>query len=92
MADGSEARSERVDLRMTPTAKRTLQRGAAAANKTVSEFLLDSGLNAAFDELADRRVFHLDDAQWTAFMRVLSEPPEENRGLADLIGRKPGWA
>ncbi len=48
MAKTSEARSERVDLRMTPSAKRTLQRAAAVRNKTVTEFLLDCGLNATF--------------------------------------------
>src|SRR5438552_7837152 len=42
MSETVEARSERVDLRMTPAAKRTLQQAAAVANNTVSEFLLDS--------------------------------------------------
>jgi uncharacterized protein (DUF1778 family) len=92
MPDGSGARSERVDLRMTPAAKRTLQQAAAVANKTVSEFLLDSGLNAAYDALADRRAFHLDDTQWEAFMAALGRPPQDNPGLRDLLARKPDWA
>ena len=91
MADGFESRSERVDLRMTPAAKRTLQQAAGVANKTVSEFLLDSGLNAAFDMLADRRVFQLDDAQWEAFQAALSRPPSDNPGLRDLFSRKAPW-
>ena len=52
----TENRSERVDLRMTPSAKQTLQRAASMANKTLTEFLLDSGMDAAYDTLADRRV------------------------------------
>jgi uncharacterized protein (DUF1778 family) len=92
MAEGLQARSERVDLRMTPDAKRTLQQAAAATNKTVSEFLLDSGLNAAFDALADRRVFQLDDAQWEAFQAALDTPPRDNPGLRALFARKPAWA
>jgi uncharacterized protein (DUF1778 family) len=92
MPDGSGARSERVDLRMTPAAKRTLQQAATVANKTVSEFLLDSGLAAAYDALADRRVFQLDDAQWEAFMAALADPPQDNPGLRDLLARKPSWA
>ena len=91
MADGNESRSERVDLRMTPAAKRTLQQAAAVANKSVTEFLLDSGLNAAFDALADRRVFRLDDARWEAFQAALSNPPTDNQGLRDLLARKPDW-
>ena len=37
---------------MTPAAKRTLQRAADGKNKTLTEFLLDTGLTAAFDALA----------------------------------------
>jgi uncharacterized protein (DUF1778 family) len=87
----SEVRSERVDLRMTPEAKRTLQRAAAVANKTVTEFLLDSGLNAAVDTLADRRVFVLDDERWTQFMAELAAPPKDNPRLRKLLARKPAW-
>ncbi|HEY5278289.1 MAG TPA: DUF1778 domain-containing protein, partial [Pseudolabrys sp.] len=68
MTGVTDTRSERVDLRMTPAAKRTLQQAAAVKNKTLSEFLLDTGLNAAFDALADRRVFQLDAATWDRFM------------------------
>lgn len=91
MTDTTEARSERVDLRMTPAAKRTLQQAAAVTNKTVSEFLLDSSLTAAFDALADRRVFQLDDKRWDAFMAALARPPKENPGLRRLLAHKPTW-
>ena len=91
MTDTIEPRSERVDLRMTPAAKRTLQQAAAVANKTVSEFLLDSSLTAAFDTLADRRVFQLDEKRWDAFMTALSRPPKDNPGLRRLLAHKPAW-
>ncbi len=92
MPDGFESRSERVDLRITPTAKRTLQQAASVSNKTVSEFLLDSGLNAAFDALADRRLFQLDDDRWAAFQEALARPPGDNPGLRKLLAHKPIWA
>ena len=63
MTETTEPKSERVDLRMTPAAKRTLQRAAAVNAKTLTEFVLDSSLTAAFDTLADRRVFQLDEVQ-----------------------------
>jgi uncharacterized protein (DUF1778 family) len=84
-------RSERVDLRMTSAAKRTLQRAAAVTNKTLTEFLLDSGLNAAFDTLADRRVFQLDEKRWDAFVAALAAPPKSNPKLRKLLARKPAW-
>jgi uncharacterized protein (DUF1778 family) len=86
-----EGKSERVDLRMTPTAKRTLQRAAAVSNKTVSEFLLDSSLSAAFDTLVDRRVFQLDEFQWTAFMNALDTPPRNNPRLRKLLATRAPW-
>jgi uncharacterized protein (DUF1778 family) len=91
MDDLTEARSERVDLRMTPSAKRTLQQAAALTNKTLTEFLLDSGLNSAFDALADRRVFQLAEADWKAFTAALDAPPKNNPRLRKLLGRKPAW-
>jgi len=76
---------------MTPAAKRTLQRAASYTNKTLTEFLLDSGLNAALDTLADRRVFLLDGKRWDAFMAALARPPRSNPRLRKLLARKPAW-
>jgi uncharacterized protein (DUF1778 family) len=91
MATKLQARTERVDLRMTPAAKRTLQRAASVANKTLTEFLLDTGLNAAHDTLADRRVFELDEKRWNAFMKALASPPKDNPRLRALLARRPAW-
>jgi uncharacterized protein (DUF1778 family) len=91
MSDTTETRSERVDLRMTPAAKQTLQRAAAVANKTLTEFLLDTGLSAALDTLADRRVFQLDEERWAQFMKELSAPPKSNPRLRKLLTRRPAW-
>jgi uncharacterized protein (DUF1778 family) len=91
MTTTSESRSERVDLRMTPAAKRTLMQAAAAENKTLTEFLLDRGLHAAFETLADRRTFVLDDDRWQAFMAELDRPPADNPRLRQLLARKPAW-
>ena len=64
---------------------------AAVTNKTLTEFLLDTGLNAALDTLADRRVFQLDDKRWKAFMAALAAPPRNNPRLRKLLARKPAW-
>jgi uncharacterized protein (DUF1778 family) len=69
-----DLKSERIDIRTTPAAKETLQRAAAMAHKNVSEFLLDAGIAAAAEALADQRVFILDDAQWRAFQAALDRP------------------
>ncbi len=91
MAHIRESRSERVDLRMTPAAKQVLQQAAHAASETLTEFLLDSGLHAAYDTLADRRVFVLDEQSWDEFMALLDAPPSDNPRLRALLDRKPAW-
>jgi uncharacterized protein (DUF1778 family) len=91
MANPTERPFERVRLRMTPTAKRMLQSAAAATNKTLTEFVLGAGLNAALDTLADRRVFQLDDKDWEAFKAALAAPPNTNPKLGKLLARKAAW-
>jgi Protein of unknown function (DUF1778) len=55
----------------------------------LTEFLLDNGLNAALDILANHRVFQLDQKRWDAFMAALSAPPKNNAKLRKLLARKP---
>jgi uncharacterized protein (DUF1778 family) len=48
-----ETRNEKLDLRLTPSAKRTLQTAALAAHRSVSEFVLESALARAEETLPD---------------------------------------
>jgi len=81
----STQKSERIDIRTTQVAKRTLQQAATLSSKTVSEFMLDSALTQAAEVLADRRLFLLDDAQWTAFMAALDAPARPMPRLERLL-------
>ncbi len=85
MTRENESRSERIDIRTTPSVKRVLQDAAATSNKTVSEFLLDSALSKAAEVMADRRLFLLDDDQWAAFMAALDAPPQPMPRLERLL-------
>ena len=71
----AKPKAERIDLRVSITAKALLQRAAAARQQSVSEFVLDSAQTAAFEALADRREFILDKKQWAAFLAALDAPP-----------------
>ena len=82
----AEARSERIEVRTTPSVKALLQRAASASHKNVTEFLLDAGLSVAEDTLANRRLFQLDDEQWQAFQDVLDRPVSDKPRLARLMG------
>lgn len=80
-----QTRSEKLDLRLTPDAKRTLQRAALAAERSVSDFVLESALASAAETLADRRVFPLDAKDWKAFVAALDGPPRPRPRLARLL-------
>ena len=81
----AKPKAERIDLRLSITAKALLQRAAAARQKSVSEFVLDSAQTAAFEALADRREFILDKKQWAAFLAALDAPPKKNPRLEKLL-------
>jgi uncharacterized protein (DUF1778 family) len=81
-------RSEKLDLRLTPEAKRTLNIAASAAGRSVSEFVLESALSRAEETLADRRHFGLDAERWEAFMAALEAPPRAIPALERLM-REP---
>ena len=84
----AEARSERIEVRTTPSVKALLQRAASASHKNVTEFLLDAGLSVAEDTLANRRLFRLDDQQWQEFQDLLDRPVSEKSRLARLMAEK----
>jgi uncharacterized protein (DUF1778 family) len=70
-------RSEKLDLRLSATDKTTLYAAAAAAHRSVSEFVLESALRRAEEILAERHHFGLSAEQWSAFMAALNAPPRE---------------
>jgi uncharacterized protein (DUF1778 family) len=83
-----ETRNEKIDLRLTPSAKQMLQTAATVAHKSVSEFVLESALARAEETLPDRKRFGLGKAQWEAFQKALDAPPRPSRRLAKLL-REP---
>ena len=83
-------RSEKLDLRLTPNAKRALQAAAAVAHRSVSEFVLESALTRADEALAARRTFGLNATQWKAFMAALDAPPRPLPRLERLL-KEPGF-
>lgn len=81
-------RSEKLDLRLTPQAKRTLQSAAAASQRSVSEFVLESALQRAAETLPDRQRFGLSADSWAAFQEALDAPPRAIPRLKKLLTSK----
>lgn len=83
------SKSERIDVRASSATKQLLQEAARACHKNVSEFLLDAGVTAANQALADRRHFVLDEDRWQAFQAALDRPIESKPRLKKLLD-EPG--
>ena len=83
------SKSERIDVRASSAEKQLLQEAARASHKNVSEFLLDAGVSAAIQALADRRQFALDDDAWRALQAALDWPVQHKPRLEKLLN-EPG--
>jgi uncharacterized protein (DUF1778 family) len=70
----SDARTEKLDLRLTLAAKQQLRAAAEASQRSVSEFVLESAIARAQEALADRQRFGLAAEQWAAFTEALDQP------------------
>lgn len=90
MAGVALPKSERIDVRATASVKQLLQEAARVSHKNVSEFLLEAGVTAANQALADRRQFLLDEAQWGAFQEALDRPVAADKSRLRKLLNEPG--
>ncbi len=81
----NSVRSEKLDLRLTAEAKRTLAAAARATHRSVSEFVLESALAKAEESLPDRQQFGLDAERWQAFLAALDTPRQPHPRLKRLL-------
>ncbi len=82
-------KSERIDVRASSPVKQLLQEAARVSHKNVSEFLLEAGIVAANQALADRTRFELPAEQWRAFHAALERPVHSKLKLKKLLS-EPG--
>lgn len=85
MSTVSLSKNERIDVRASTSVKQLLQEAARSCHKNVSEFLLEAGVNAANQALADRRHFALNSEQWDEFQAALDRPVQAKPRLKKLL-------
>ena len=78
-------RTTKLDLRLSPEAKRALTEAARVSHTSVGQFVLESALARADETLVERQRFELDAARWTAFMAALDAPPRALPRLRQLF-------
>jgi uncharacterized protein (DUF1778 family) len=86
----TERRTEKLDVRVSPSAKAKLQAAASAVHRSMSDFVMESALSRAEETLAERRVFGLDAERWAAFQAALEAPVRPLPRLQKLLD-EPGF-
>lgn len=81
----AQARSEKLDLRLTLSAKRLLQCAAESSGRSVSDFVLQSALARAEETLPDRQRFGLNAEAWQSFQAALDAPTQPAPRLQRLL-------
>lgn len=74
-------RQERISLRVSPRSKATLERAAAYADKTLTDFVIDVALQKADSVVREHEVITLSPAGWEEFQRMVLHPPKPNKRL-----------
>ena len=81
-------RSDKLDIRISPEAKRVLQEAARERHTTISQFVIDSALGTAREVLAERTRIGLSLEDWAAFQAALDAPPQRHPRMERLL-KKP---
>jgi len=78
-------KTERLNLRLTPAQDAVLRSAAKARGESTSDYVLRHAVEAAEMDLADRRVFVIDDAAWTELQALISARPNLPRPMTELL-------
>ena len=78
-------KSERLNLRLTTAQDTVLRRAAEAHGEAVSEYVLRHAVEAAQADLADRRLFVVDERAWRELEQLLDRPPRPAAKLRRLL-------
>jgi uncharacterized protein (DUF1778 family) len=78
-------RRESLNLRIKPEARNLIDRAAALAGKTRTDFVLEAAQRAAIETLTDRTLFIVDGDVYAAFVAVLDAAPAPNERLRNTM-------
>jgi uncharacterized protein (DUF1778 family) len=81
MANVATIKQERMHIRLDALSKNKLERAAAYAHKTLSEFVLGQALQAAEEVIHEHETITLNQADWEVFLDALEHPPKPSAKL-----------
>ena len=87
MAQGAEAKRDRLQLRLDGYDKAILQRAAEYRRESLSRFVLSSALSTAERVIREHEVVTLSNSDWQVFFDALVDPPRPNETLKTAFRR-----
>jgi uncharacterized protein (DUF1778 family) len=91
-AEQRAARRSRINLRASARQEQLLKQAAAATDRTMTDFVLESAVVEAERVLADRRWFLISDEQWDEFQHLLEQPARDLPKLRALLAKSSPFA
>ncbi len=85
MATAETIKQERMHIRVDALSKQKLERAAAYAHKSLSEFVLGEALNSADEVIREHESLTLSQDDWEVFLSALENPPEPNARLKQAL-------
>ncbi|MCR1767227.1 DUF1778 domain-containing protein [Burkholderia glumae] len=80
-----------LNLRIRPDDRSLIDRAAAAAHKTRTDFVLDAARAAAEQTLLDQVVLSAEPQAYAAFLARLDEPVQPNEALRQTMQTRAPW-
>ena len=82
---------KKINLKIDPHKGAIIDRAAALAGRTRTDFMVEASYQAAQDLLLDQTTFYLSEAGWDTFLDILDNPPEPSPTRQALMERKAFW-
>ncbi|MFS0704040.1 DUF1778 domain-containing protein [Cellulomonas sp. 179-A 9B4 NHS] len=80
-------KNQRIEVRATERQESILRHAAAATDRTMTDFILDTAVDQAERILAERRWFVASEEQYAEFLRLLDTPLESTEKFEKLWSR-----
>jgi uncharacterized protein (DUF1778 family) len=81
------AKSDRLELRLTPEQKSEIEQAAALSGRSVTDFSVPLLVREAMDVIRIERNLRMSKKSWNAFNEILNRPAKPVNGLTDLLSR-----
>lgn len=86
------AKDQRFNLRVSGRQEQLIRQAAAASDRTMTDFILESVVEHAERVLADRRWFLATEDQWAELQRLLDTPLPSTSKFQALARRESPFA